>query len=69
MAGIADGVGAKATFTMPTRLVEDEAGNIWLTDTVPGPMTDVGVKAYHRKIAPDGTVYLMSQDSLMRILQ
>lgn len=61
--GIADGVGAKATFTTPTRLVEDEAGNIWLTDTVPGPMTDVDVKFYHRKIAPDGTVTTLPDDA------
>jgi sugar lactone lactonase YvrE len=54
--GVADGVGAKATFSSPTRLIVDGAGNIYLTDTVTGSMTDVGVKTYLRKIAPDGTV-------------
>jgi hypothetical protein len=56
VAGVADGVGAKASFTNPTRLVEDAQGTIWLTDSVRGPMTDVGDKIYYRKITPDGTV-------------
>jgi hypothetical protein len=64
VAGIADGVGAKASFTTPQRLVEDGLGNIWLTDTVYGPMTDVGVKVYHRKIAPDGTVTTLADDAV-----
>ncbi|MCS0633247.1 hypothetical protein NX786_28315 [Telluria mixta] len=63
VAGIADGVGAKATFTSPSGLFEDVQGNIWLTDTVPGPMTDVGVKTYRRKIAPDGTVTTLPADT------
>jgi sugar lactone lactonase YvrE len=54
--GVADGVGAKATFSSPKRLIVDGAGNIYLTDTVAGSMTDVDVKTYRRKIAPDGTV-------------
>jgi hypothetical protein len=53
---VADGVGAKATFSSPTRLIVDGLGNIYLSDTVTGPMTDVGVTTYRRKIAPDGTV-------------
>jgi len=56
VAGVADGVGAKASFTTPSRLIEDGLGNIYLMDVVPGSMTDVGVKTYFRKIAPDGTV-------------
>jgi hypothetical protein len=53
--GVADGVGAKATFSSPTRLIVDGAGNIYLRDTVAGKITDL-VKMYLRKIAPDGTV-------------
>jgi streptogramin lyase len=60
---VADGVGAKATFTSPSRLFEDVQGNIWLWDTVPGPMTDVGVKTYYRKIAPDGTVTTLADNT------
>ena len=52
---VADGVGAKATFSSPTRLIVDGAGNIYLRDTVAGRITDP-VKMYLRKIAPDGTV-------------
>ena len=63
VAGVADGVGAKATFTNPARLFEDGQGNIWLTDTVPGSLTDVGVKTYRRKIAPDGTVTTLPADT------
>lgn len=61
--GVADGVGAKATFTNPSRLFEDGQGNIWLTDTVPGALTDVGVKSYRRRIAPDGTVTTLPADT------
>jgi hypothetical protein len=53
--GVADGVGAKATFSSPKRLMVDGAGNIYLTDTVAGKITDP-FKIYQRKIAPDGTV-------------
>jgi hypothetical protein len=63
VAGVADGVGAKATFTNPSGLFEDVQGNIWLWDTVPGPMTDVGVKTYYRKIAPDGTVTTLADNT------
>ena len=63
VADVADGVGAKATFTNPSGLFEDGQGTIWLLDTVPGPMTDVGVKTYRRKIAPDGTVTTLPADT------
>jgi sugar lactone lactonase YvrE len=63
VAGVADGVGAKATFTNPSRLFQDGQGNIWLTDTVPGTMTDVGVETYRRRIAPDGTVTTLPADT------
>jgi hypothetical protein len=62
VAGIADGVGAKATFTTPTRLVEDEAGNIWLRDTVPVLGAVGAADVYYRKIAPDGTVTTLPGD-------
>jgi hypothetical protein len=62
VAGVADGVGAKATFSSPSRLFEDVRGNIWLTDTVAGSITDP-YKTYYRKIAPDGTVTTLADNT------
>jgi sugar lactone lactonase YvrE len=62
VAGTADGVGAKASFSTPQQLLPDEQGNVWLTDFVRGPLTEIGDKTYLRKIAPDGTVTTLASD-------
>jgi hypothetical protein len=60
--GTADGVGAKASFSIPTDLTEDAAGNVWLRDVIPGPTTFSDTKIYLRRIAPDGTVTTITTD-------
>jgi sugar lactone lactonase YvrE len=59
--GASDGAGARATFTQPTRLLQDAQGNIWMKDVIPGA-TFADMKTYLRRIAPDGTVTTVATD-------
>jgi sugar lactone lactonase YvrE len=50
--GLADGAGARASFSEPNKLIMDGLGNVYLEDVLPTQLSRV----IQRKIAADGTV-------------